>query len=145
MIGEVGILERTGILSHEISLLVVLIDSRSRRDIVIILIYGYALTALDLYNFLKFIFLSNMLCISRISQQCQQNTEKKLLHTLKFVSKNTHYLVPIQIKNIPSRISARSRAFARRFLSLNMIAPHMNEMMTELRRTSDTTEIMESC
>jgi hypothetical protein len=35
-------------------------------------------------------------------------------------------------------------AFARRLRSLNMMAPHMNDTMTELRRTSDTTEIIES-
>ena len=45
---------------------------------------------------------------------------------------------------IPMRMSARSRALARRFLSLKMRAAHANETMTELRRTSETTEIMDS-
>lgn len=45
---------------------------------------------------------------------------------------------------IPSNISTRSNAFARRFLSLNIIAPHAKDIITELRRTSDTTEIIES-
>ena len=39
---------------------------------------------------------------------------------------------------------ARSTSFARRFLSLKNITAQANETMTELRRTSDTTEIMES-
>ena len=39
---------------------------------------------------------------------------------------------------------ARSKALARRFLSLNMSAAHANETMTELRRTNETTDIMDS-
>lgn len=53
-------------------------------------------------------------------------------------------MVPIQINTIPARMRARSRAFARRFLSLKMMAPHANDMITELLLTRDTTEIMES-
>lgn len=45
---------------------------------------------------------------------------------------------------IPNKISARSRTFALMFLSLKMTTPQMNEMITELRRTSDTTDIIES-
>ena len=52
--------------------------------------------------------------------------------------------MPIQISAIPARIRARSRAFARRFLSLNSIAPQRNDIMTEPRLTRDTTEIIES-
>lgn len=48
------------------------------------------------------------------------------------------------MKNIPKSTSARSKAFALRFLSLKISAPQMNEIITELRLTSDTTEIMES-
>lgn len=44
---------------------------------------------------------------------------------------------------IPSSMRMRSMAFARRFLSLKMIAPQANDMITELRRTRETTEIME--
>lgn len=44
---------------------------------------------------------------------------------------------------IPSRMSARSRIFALMFLSLNITTPQMKDMMTELRRTSDTTEIID--
>ena len=53
------------------------------------------------------------------------------------------YRVPIQIKAIPSRISSRSNSFALMFLSLKMTTPHMNEIITELRRTSETTEIID--
>ena len=42
------------------------------------------------------------------------------------------------------RIRTRSKAFARRFRSLKMIAAQRKEMITELRRTRDTTEIIES-
>lgn len=35
-------------------------------------------------------------------------------------------------------------AFARRLRSLKMMAPHANEIITELRLTSDTTEIIDS-
>ena len=35
-------------------------------------------------------------------------------------------------------------AFARRLRSLNMMAPHANEIITELRLTKDTTEIIDS-
>ena len=45
---------------------------------------------------------------------------------------------------IPNKISARSRTFALMFLSLNMSTPQMKEMITELRRTRDTTDIIES-
>ena len=54
------------------------------------------------------------------------------------------YLVPSQMNAIPARRRARSSTLALMFLSLNRITPQMNEMITELRRTSDTTEIMES-
>ena len=42
------------------------------------------------------------------------------------------------------RMSARSTALARRFLSLKMRAAHANDTITELRRTNETTEIMDS-
>lgn len=45
---------------------------------------------------------------------------------------------------IPANISTRSSAFAFRFLSLNIIAPHAKDIITELRLTSDTTDIIES-
>lgn len=45
---------------------------------------------------------------------------------------------------IPSRISPRSRSFALMFLSLKIMTPQMKEIITELRRTSDTTDIIES-
>ena len=45
---------------------------------------------------------------------------------------------------IPNKISARSRTFALMFLSLNIRTPQMKEMITELRRTRDTTDIIES-
>ena len=54
------------------------------------------------------------------------------------------YRVPNQMKAIPSSIRARSTTFAFRFLSLKIITPHANEIITELLRTSDTTEIIES-
>ena len=54
------------------------------------------------------------------------------------------YRVPNQMKAIPSRIRVRSTTFAFRFLSLKIITPHANEIITELLRTSDTTEIIES-
>lgn len=54
------------------------------------------------------------------------------------------YLVPSQMNAIPASRRARSSSFALMFLSLNIMTPQMNEMITELRRTSDTTEIMES-
>ena len=54
------------------------------------------------------------------------------------------YRVPNQMKAIPSSIRARSTTFAFRFLSLKIITPHANEIMTELLRTSYTTEIIES-
>ena len=52
--------------------------------------------------------------------------------------------VPIQINAIPNNIRTRSKALARRLRSLKMMAPQANEMMTELRLTSDTTDIMDS-
>ena len=42
------------------------------------------------------------------------------------------------------RMSTRSTALARRFLSLKMRAAHANDTITELRRTNETTEIMDS-
>lgn len=45
---------------------------------------------------------------------------------------------------IPRSMSARSRTLALMFLSLNITTPQMKDMITELRRTRDTTEIMES-
>lgn len=42
------------------------------------------------------------------------------------------------------RIIARSRALALRLRSLKIRAPHRKETMTELLRTRDTTEIIES-
>lgn len=48
------------------------------------------------------------------------------------------------MKAIPSRISARSGSFALMFLSLNITTAQMKEMITEPRRISDTTEIIES-
>ena len=45
---------------------------------------------------------------------------------------------------IPSRMSARSKTFVFIFLSLNIITPQMNDIITELRRTSETTDIIES-
>ena len=53
-------------------------------------------------------------------------------------------MVPIQMRAIPRSIRARSKALARRFRSLNIRAPQMNDTMTELLRTSDTTDIIES-
>ena len=53
-------------------------------------------------------------------------------------------MVPIQMRVIPRSIRARSKALARRFRSLNIKAPQINDTMTELLRTSDTTEIIES-
>ena len=45
---------------------------------------------------------------------------------------------------IPSRMRARSKTFALMFLSLNISTPQMKDIITELRRTRDTTEIMDS-
>ena len=45
---------------------------------------------------------------------------------------------------IPIIIRTRSSAFARRLRSLNIMAPHAKDIRTELRLTSDTTEIMDS-
>ena len=45
---------------------------------------------------------------------------------------------------IPIIIRTRSSAFARRLRSLNIMAPHAKDISTELRLTSDTTEIMDS-
>ena len=45
---------------------------------------------------------------------------------------------------IPSRMMARSMSLALMFLSLNTMTPQMKEMITELRRTRETTEIMDS-
>lgn len=59
-------------------------------------------------------------------------------------SRRQCYLVPIHMNAIPASRRARSDILALMFLSLNMMTPQMNEMITELRRTRDTTEIMES-
>ena len=48
------------------------------------------------------------------------------------------------MKIIPMRMRIRSMIFARRLRSLNMMTPQAKEMMTELRRTRDTTDIIES-
>ena len=53
-------------------------------------------------------------------------------------------MVPIQMSAIPRSMRARSKALARRFRSLNIRAPQMNDTITELLRTSDTTDIIES-
>jgi hypothetical protein len=56
-----------------------------------------------------------------------------------------HYrAVPIHMNAIPSSIKPRSSILARRFRSLNISAAQANDTMTELRRTSDTTEIIDS-
>ena len=47
------------------------------------------------------------------------------------------------MKIIPMRMRIRSRTFARRLRSLKMRTPQAKDMMTELRRTNDTTDIME--
>ena len=44
---------------------------------------------------------------------------------------------------MPTKISKRSRALALRLRSLKMMTPHANEIITELRRTRDTTEIID--
>lgn len=54
------------------------------------------------------------------------------------------YLLPSQMKIIPTITSTRSRAFAFRFRSLKIKAPKANDMMTDPLRTRDTTEIIES-
>ena len=48
------------------------------------------------------------------------------------------------MNTIPMSMKARSSAFALRFFSLNRTAPHMNEIITELLLTRETTEIIES-
>ena len=48
------------------------------------------------------------------------------------------------MKAIPRRMSPRSKSLAFTFLSLKMRTPQIKDMITELRRTRDTTEIMES-
>lgn len=53
-------------------------------------------------------------------------------------------MVPIQMSAIPRSMRTRSKALARRFRSLNIRAPQMNDTITELLRTSDTTDIIES-
>lgn len=56
----------------------------------------------------------------------------------------THYrAVPIHMNAIPSSIRPRSTILARRLRSLKIKAAHANDTMTELRRTSDTTEIID--
>lgn len=52
--------------------------------------------------------------------------------------------VPSQMRAIPMRIRRRSRALARRFRSRKITTAQMKDMITELRRTRDTTEIIES-
>ena len=54
------------------------------------------------------------------------------------------YLVPIQMNAIPASSSARSMSLALRFLSLKIMTAHANDMITELRRTREMTEIIES-
>ena len=54
------------------------------------------------------------------------------------------YLVPIQMNAIPTSRMTRSRILALRLRSLKKMTAHANEMITELRRTKDTTEISES-
>lgn len=53
-------------------------------------------------------------------------------------------MVPIHINTIPTRMRARSKALVRRFLSLKMMAAHVNDIITELLLTRETTEIIES-
>ena len=77
-------------------------------------------------------------------QNDHQSYMSEIPHSSKIDHKVSYFIVPIQMNIIPSRISARSRALARRFLSLKMIAPQINDIMTELRLTRDTTEIIES-
>lgn len=48
------------------------------------------------------------------------------------------------MNTIPRSSRTRSNALARRFLSLKIKAPHMNETMTDPRLTSDTMDIIES-
>lgn len=48
------------------------------------------------------------------------------------------------MNTIPMSMKARSSALALRFFSLNRTAPHMNEIITELLLTRETTEIIES-
>ena len=56
-----------------------------------------------------------------------------------------HYrAVPIHMNAIPSSIRPRSTILARRLRSLKIRAAQANDTMTELRLTSDTTDIMES-
>ena len=52
--------------------------------------------------------------------------------------------VPSQMRAIPRRIRTRSRALARRFRSRKMMAAQRKDMITELRRTRETTEIIKS-
>lgn len=52
--------------------------------------------------------------------------------------------VPSQMRAIPMRIRTRSKSLARRFRSRKMRAAQRKDMITELRRTRDTTEIIES-
>ena len=48
------------------------------------------------------------------------------------------------MNTIPIIMRTRSSAFARRLRSLNIMAPQAKDISTELRLTSDTTEIMDS-
>ena len=56
-----------------------------------------------------------------------------------------HYqAVPIQMNAIPVSNRARSMILALRLRSLKKMTAHANEIITEPRRTSDTTDIIES-
>ena len=48
------------------------------------------------------------------------------------------------MKAIPASRRARSRSLALRFRSLKKTTAHANDTITELRRTSETTDIIES-
>ena len=66
----------------------------------------------------------------------------KLLGIIQVLKANQR--LPSQMNIIPTRTRHKSKAFAFRFLSLKMSAPQVNEISTEPRLTSDTTEIIES-
>ena len=57
---------------------------------------------------------------------------------------SVNYLEPSQMKTIPARIRARSRAFALRFFSWKISTPQIKDTITDPLRISETTEIMES-
>ena len=58
---------------------------------------------------------------------------------------SVNYLEPSQMKTMPTRIRARSSAFAFRFFSWKINTPQMNDTITDPLRISETTEIIESC